>query len=145
MINPFREIDWNPDLAKRREFGRVLFVGFDLIAVLLILADWMEWLPVSWPLFFGACIGAFLGLLAWLRPQAARPIYIAWYVLGASIGIITSNLLLAAAYYLVLTPFALVFRLIGRDPLQRRLGSDAKSYWETAEENVDPERYFRQF
>jgi hypothetical protein len=145
MINPFQEIDWNPDLTKRREFGRVLFIGFDLIAALLLLADWLALIPLSKPLFLGAVVGAFLGLLAWLFPRYARPLYVVWYALGACVGIVTSNLLLTAAYYIILTPFALFFRLIRRDPLHRRYDPGAKSYWESVEPDVDPKRYFRQF
>ena len=81
MINPFREIDWKPDLAKRREFGRVLFIGFDIIAALLLLADWLGLMPLSPILVIGASVGALLGLLAWLFPRYARPLYVVWYVI----------------------------------------------------------------
>jgi hypothetical protein len=145
MINPFHEIDWNPDLQKRRVFGRVLAIGFALIGVLLAGGGALGlWQPRSW-LIVASAAGAVIGAGCWAAPSLARGVYVAWYLLGACIGIITSNLLLIVMYYLVLTPFAVLFRLSGRDPLKRRFNRDASSYWEPAEAAVDPERYFRQY
>lgn len=145
MVNPFREIDWNPTLAKRREFGRVLLIGFVIIGGSLFIAHLLGFLALRKGILTGVCVGAALGALSWMLPQFARPLYVLWYSIGACIGIVTSNLLLAATYYLVLTPFALIFRLIGRDPLRRRFDPQAATYWEPAERDVDPGRYFRQF
>jgi hypothetical protein len=52
---------------------------------------------------------------------------------------------LAVIFYVVLTPVALVFRLIGRDALARRLDADNESYWEERPPASEPARYLRQF
>ena len=145
MINPFKDTNWNPDLAERRKFARSLVIGFPALAVVFALvalvkthafATWTVWL---------ALIGAGAGVVFWVVPQIARPFYLAWYFLACCIGIVVSNVLLAAFYYLVITPVGLLMRAIGRDPMERRLDPAAGSYWREAEKGVDPRRYFRQF
>jgi hypothetical protein len=39
----------------------------------------------------------------------------------------------------------LLFRLMGRDPLQRRLEPAAASYWQPREQVTDLRRYYRQY
>ena len=60
------------------------------------------------------------------------------------IGFVVSFVLLAVFYFLLLTPVALVFRLIGRDALRRRFDAAAPSYWVPHKTNQDLQRYFHQ-
>ncbi len=48
--------------------------------------------------------------------------------LAAALGYVNSRVLLTLMYYLVFTPYGLVSRLSGRDPLRRRAGA-GESYW----------------
>jgi len=98
----------------------------------------------AWAPWLGA-IGGCLGVVLYLIPQIARPFYVAWYFLACCIGIVTSNALLIGFFYLVITPFGLLMRAFGRDPMNRAWDSKATTYWRAAEKPVDPERYFRQF
>ena len=67
--------------------------------------------------------------------------YLAW-----PIGFVVSHIILAAVYYLVLTPVGLVMRLVGYDPMKRRFDRDGSSYWIARDPSgVDSKRYFRQF
>ena len=61
------------------------------------------------------------------------------------IGWTVSYLLLAAIFFLVLTPIGLVMRLFGRDPMLRALDRSAKTYWVPHNPGADPRRYFKQF
>jgi hypothetical protein len=81
--------------------------------------------------------------LAW--PRAIRPVYVAWMVLAFPIGWTVSQLVLAAMYYGLFTPIGLVFRILGRDPMQRALRPGADSYWAPKATPADPRRYFKQF
>ncbi len=74
-----------------------------------------------------------------------RWIYIAATVAAFPIGWVISHLVMGLFYYGILTPLGLVFRLMGRDPLQRRLDPEAKTYWTPHPGHNDPARYFRQF
>jgi len=51
-----------------------------------------------------------------------------WMALGAALGYVNSRVLLSIVYYLVVTPFGVVLKLTGHDPLLRR-GPPKDSYW----------------
>jgi hypothetical protein len=145
MINPFQDTNWNPDLAARRSFAKSLIIGFPALAVLFTISAWLkthtfpDWTP------WLAMLGAGAGVVFWLVPQIAKPFYLVWYFAACCIGIVVSNLLIAAFFYLVITPFALAMRALGRDPMKRSWDRSATTYWHEAEKSVDPKRYFRQF
>ena len=48
-------------------------------------------------------------------------------------------------YFLVFTPIALAFRLIGRDALRRSADREAKTYWEPYRPDRGLDRYLRPF
>src|SRR5690349_16009171 len=101
MVNPFREINWNPGLPERRRFAASLMVGFPcLAAVLLVLIRIRE---TAWhlnPPLTLAAAGLALGALLWVVPQIARPVYVLWYAVAGCIGFVVANLALAAIYFL---------------------------------------------
>ena len=61
-------------------------------------------------------------------PAAARGFHHAWMRFAAVLGHVNSRILLTLMYYLVMTPYGLVSRLVGRDPLRRR-GKGGESHW----------------
>jgi hypothetical protein len=50
-------------------------------------------------------------------------------------------------FFVVITPMALIVRVIGKDPMERKLDSESVSYWSRKEQEPDPsiERYGKQF
>ncbi len=54
-------------------------------------------------------------------------------------------MLLWVLFYLLITPLALVLRLVGYDPLKRKFEREAKTYWVEVEPRASKESYFRQF
>jgi hypothetical protein len=84
-------------------------------------------------------------LLAAFRPAWLRPVYVGLMIVTWPIGWLISHLMLGAIYFGVFTPVAIVFRLIGRDPLARRFDRQASSYWEAYQPNRGLARYLRQF
>ncbi|MDP6944225.1 MAG: SxtJ family membrane protein, partial [Myxococcota bacterium] len=72
------------------------------------------------------------------------PIYLGWIYLAFPIGWTVSHVLMMFVYYLVLTPFGIVMRLIGRDPMFRRFDKSATSYF-VDHEAAETGRYFKQF
>jgi len=69
-----------------------------------------------------------LGPLGLVKPGAIRWFFVIWMVLALPIGWLMSQLMLAALFYLVLTPAAMVLRLRGRDLLARKK-PDTVSFW----------------
>jgi Saxitoxin biosynthesis operon protein SxtJ len=88
--------------------------------------------------------GGVLGLLGLVAPTALAPVFSAWMMAAFPIGWVVSRVVLAALFYLVFTPIALVFKLIGRDPLHRRRPT-ASSYWMAKPAPADSSQYFKQF
>ena len=69
-----------------------------------------------------------LGLLAAFDLSAAiRPAYVALMCVGAVIGFVISAVLLGMIYFGMFTPVGLLFRLSGRDPMERKIDKSAKS------------------
>src|SRR5262245_16666548 len=125
------KIDWNPADRQLRQFGFCALVALPLIGWML--AGWTA--PAAWSRGDAnllACltgVGALCALLAVVRPAALRPIFLAATVVTLPIGLVVSEVMLATIYFLVFTPVSLIFRLIGRDALQRRFDPAATTYW----------------
>jgi hypothetical protein len=75
--------------------------------------------------------------------QLTALLYAALSLLAFPIGLVLSHLLMAVIYYLVITPIGLVFRLIGRDVLGRRLDKGGSSYWHERGAPRDSASYFK--
>jgi Saxitoxin biosynthesis operon protein SxtJ len=86
-----------------------------------------------------------IGPLGLLWPRLIRPIYVGWMVLAFPIGWTVSQTLLALLFFGLLTPIGLLFRMMGRDPLQRTRRPGQESYWSPKPRATDPRRYFQQF
>jgi hypothetical protein len=147
MINPFKEIDWSPDRAKRRTFAISLMIGFPVIAALGFLMAWWRGgsLPAPAGYLWLAGGGVAAGALFYAVPAIVRPFYVAWYFLAACIGIVVANVLMAVIYFGVVTPFGMIARSTRGLTLKKSLDRGRKSYWIDAERQVPPERYYRQF
>lgn len=84
---------------------------------------WGQTLP--WAL---AVAAAFL-LTGLLAPQWAHPLHVRWMQLALLMSRVTNPIVMALLYFLIFTPFALFFRLGGRDALRLRRDPAAASYW----------------
>ena len=80
--------------------------------------------------------------LVWV--EGLRLVYIGLTYATYPIGFVVSHVVLAVIYYLVLSPIGLVMKIIGYDPLARRLSSKSTSYWQPRENAKSPDSYFRQ-
>lgn len=123
------KIDLRPSPTTLRQFACVSVVGVPLMAALVLrLSGDSAWdHPVLlWALGVGVvqCLLALAGLTA-----LTRAIYVVLMVVTFPIGLVVSSVLLALVYFLVFTPIGLVFRLLGRDVLGRRLDPERASYW----------------
>ena len=97
-------------------------------AVLLCISAWNVYRGrTTAAVVFGAP-GAALVAAGLLVPPAARAFHGAWMKFAVLLGHVNSRVLLTLVYYLAVTPYGLVTRLVGRDPLRRR-GARAGSYW----------------
>jgi hypothetical protein len=90
-------------------------------------------------------LGLGFGVPGVLWPAFIRPVFVGALVVTFPIGFIVSQTLLAILFYGIFTPLGVVFRLVGRDPLQRSRSSGQESYWAPKPMTGDVRGYFNQF
>lgn len=146
MLNPFKEVNWHPDIAARRAFAKSLVIGFPCLAMVFLLVGYFAgkgW-NGSFALKLGG-IGAAAGVLFYVLPAIAKPFYVVWYALACCIGLVVGNVLLAMIFYVLVTGIGLIKRLGGRQPIRKTPDRLAKTYWIDAPPAPEPKRYYRQF
>ncbi len=93
-----------------------------------------------------AYAGLALVVLGTVAPIILKPIYYAWMSLAFVLGFVMTRVILTVFFFVVLTPVGLVFRLIGRDALHRKLDRSAATYWIPKEYPIaDRSRYEKFF
>lgn len=91
-----------------------------------------------------AAIGLLVGAWGLLKPGAIRPLFSGLIVITAPIGWVMSRALLSLAFYGIIAPVGIFFRLVGRDVLARKRPANQSSYWSEKEMPSDVRRYFRE-
>lgn len=120
---------------KIRRFGIIAFLFF---GVLFVLGIWRErHIPIY---LFGFLSLLGLGFIS--LPGPMKPIYENWLKIAHFIGRVITAFFLILAYYLVITPSALVKKLFGGPPLPLKPDKDAATYWVTRDEPAQPKERF---
>jgi hypothetical protein len=135
------EIDWNPESKQLKIFGKIALVATVIISILLYLLKGVafQWLSII------LAFGIITFIISLISLKLTKMIYLGMILLTLPIGYTISFVLLAAFYFLLITPLGLFFRLIGRDPLCRKFDTNAKSYWLKRHPPKGLEQYFHQF
>ena len=84
-----------------------------------------------------AVLAAVLAGLALLTPGLLGPVHKVWMKGAHALGWFNTRILLSLVYFLIITPTGVLMRLMGRDPLHRRL-RDGRSYWVERTRHPDP-------
>jgi Saxitoxin biosynthesis operon protein SxtJ len=134
------DIPFKPDRKTLRQFAGLWLVFFGGMAIWQSLVRGRTNLGLS----LGA-LALVVGVAGLIRPEWVRLIYVGWMVLAFPIGWTVSQVMLLAMYFGLFTPIALVFRLIGRDPLLRARRAGAESYWTPKPAPAGVTSYFKQF
>lgn len=130
----------DPDRRELRVFAVVLPVT---VAILGAVARFRFDAPeVGRGIWLG---GALLSVLYLVVPRARRPIFLAISWATYPVGYVMSHVVLLAVFAVVVTPIALLLRLLGRDPLHRRRDPAAPSYWRDRPGGGDVRRYLHQY
>lgn len=127
------------DIKEIRKFGLVALIFFGCLCSFGLLMK--KPLPVF---IFGFL--AVLGISFMLFPSRLRNVHGAWLKIAHFLGRVVTTLILTLAYYLVITPSALIKRLFGGAPLPVKPDKKALSYWVTRLEPVQPkERFIKRY
>ena len=90
-------------------------------------------------------LGATLVLLGVLFPRALVYPNKAWMLLAEGLSYVSTRIILAFVFFVVLTPIGLIKRAMGWDPLHRRSGSQ-DTYWRPySKRQLDPRHYEKMF
>jgi hypothetical protein len=81
------------------------------------------------PRWWALALSGVFTLIALAKPELLSTVNRLWTKLGVVLGKVVSPIALGILFYGVLTPVALIIRLLGRDPLRLRLDPGAESYW----------------
>ncbi len=122
---------------QERQLGIVLAWIASLIALWPLLDDY----SISWGWYLAAITFA---LLSWQAPGLLTPLLKLWLRIGHVLGIFNTHLLLGIAFYLLITPLAIIFKLMGRDALNLH-GNKMASFWQRHEKKWSPNSFRRQF
>lgn len=90
-------------------------------------------------------LGLGIAMAAWIRAAFGVWLYRRWLLAAMPIGWSIAALAMTLIYYLLLTPVAVIMRLIGRDSMNRRFDPGAATYWLSHAKVSDKKRYFRQY
>jgi len=133
------QINKNPSRKELAWFGLLALVFFGIVGgIVLRRTGSMKIAEMIW------IIAAIAVAVYYAMPPLRRPVYVGAMMATYPIGWVMSHLLMAAVYYLVLTPIALIMRLVGHDSLSRNFDRQCSSYWIPHDPGVDSDRYFRQ-
>lgn len=123
------------DTNQIRKFGLTTLIFFGCLCALGI------WLEKSLPIYFFGTLSA-LGIGFVSLPHQLKPVFDTWLKIAHFMGRVVTTLMLTFAYYLVITPAALIKRIFGGTPLPLKPDKNVLSYWVTRKEAVQSKEQF---
>jgi len=143
------QLNLRPTPRVLRQFGFIALGGFGLLALLV----WRESgfvaqhaagarMPLTICFATLALLSAVFSLVA---PRANLPVYLGISIVSYPIGFVVSYVIMGVLFFVVFGLFALVMRVLGRDPLNRAYDPATPSYWTEPRGERSSDSYFRQF
>lgn len=97
------------------------------------------------PVYLFGCL-SILGIGFILMPSRLTSVYTFWLKMGHFLGKVVNTSILILLYYLVITPSAMIKRMLGGRPLPIRPDKNIQSYWVDRTEPSQPkERFSKRF
>ena len=135
------EMNWHPDHRQCRQFG---WGGLVILPLIALVIGWHGRLPLGWAIGL-AVAGVVIFTLSRISDSLVRPVQVALTLLALPIGWVMSYVILAVFYFGILTPLAVVFKIIRRDALHRKPDKAATTYWAPHRQPASMRQYFNQF
>ena len=133
-------INHHPSRRQLHQFGFLWLIFFGVIGSLSYFKSGNHRAGI---ILWGLAV--IIPVLGWIFPALMRIVFLGLSYAAFPIGFVVSHVILALVYYLILTPVAILMRLFGYDPMERRLDPEASSYWCQREAPPEAKQYFRQF
>jgi len=109
-------------VSSDQSFGIVFALVFLAVGIWVV----SEGQSKGWLFFVSAVL--FL-VVAIARPSILGPLNQAWAKFGLLLGRVINPVILGVVFFLVVTPMAVIRRLLGKDSLHLKSNPDLKSYW----------------
>ena len=116
-------------ISSNRSFGITFFLVFSLVGIWPLLNS--ESIRI-WSIVI-SLIFLFLGLI---KSRHLTPLNKLWSRFGILLGSIVSPIVMGLVFFVVLTPVAIVMKLIGKDILKKKFNKNKKTYWIYREKNI---------
>jgi hypothetical protein len=128
----------NLSSTKPKEVRRFGFAALTFFGILAGIGIWQS------KHYMGAVFGslAAIGLFCLVFPAHAAPLYRTWMTVARRIGAGVTAITLTLAFYLVITPAALIKRIFGGRPLPMSPDPEQESYWQKRSEPAQPSNRF---
>lgn len=122
------------DLRRQSEIkrGSDRALGFVFATFFLIVGCW-PLINVRPPRIWAIALALAFLLIALWQPARLASLNRLWTAFGLLLHRLVSPLILGAMFFLVITPFAIIARILGKDSLRIRLDRASDSYWITRE------------
>jgi hypothetical protein len=105
-----------------RVFGLVFAAFFAIVALL-------PWLSGRTPRFWSLGVSGVFAITALAVPTVLAPLNRLWMRFGLLLHGIVSPIVLGIMFFVVITPMAVLIRILGKDPLRLRFDREASTYW----------------
>jgi len=109
-------------IGSNRSFGITFFVVFLIVGIWPLL--YSESIRI-WSIII-SLIFLFLGLIKF---RYLTPLNKLWSKFGILLGSIVNPIVMGLVFFVVLTPIAIIMKLIGKDTLKRKFNKSEKTYW----------------
>jgi hypothetical protein len=125
-INEIRDdIRKLPQSAKSlRTFGLVVGTAFLLIGLLAYLKGWSAGTE-----FVSGGAGILLIVLGLILPAALKRIHKVWMGFAIVLGSIVSRIILTILFFVIISPIAVIARMMGKKFIQQHRNPSGGSYW----------------
>lgn len=131
------DFNFNPSHRQLRQFGAVCTVA-------LPLATW-AWTKDLSAVAWAAGIGALLCGIGYVLPRLLKPIFVGLTIVTIPIGLVVGELAMLLIYFGLFLPMAIVFRMLGRDALDRRTAKpDSTTLWKPRSSPSSIRKYYQQ-
>ena len=127
------------DIKQVRSFGIIAVIFFGCFSSL---GFWMQKQAPAYLFGFLALLGAAF----FIFPSQLQPVHAVWLKVANILGRIITAVALTLAYYLVITPSALLKRIFGGTPLPGMPDKKASTYWVNRREpSQAKERFIKRY
>ena len=128
----------NSLIPSNKRFGFFLSFVFGLLAIYSILFLSNNFIIIFFILSFSVL------LITFLTAKILYPLNFLWFHLGLLLGKIFSPIIISLLFFVVVSPIAMISRLLGRDELNLRK-KQTNTYWVKVKKKFSKKTFFNQY